>query len=59
MQKSKLTLYIFIALILGVIAGYIYNVYVIGGINSKISTADAAIQNISTKLINLKDTNIF
>jgi len=56
MQKSKLTLYIFIALILGVIAGYFYNVYVIGGINSKISTADAAIQNISTKLINLKDT---
>src|ERR1700761_5433057 len=56
MQKSKLTLYIFVALILGVIAGYFYNVYVIDGINSKISTADAAIQNISTKLINLKDT---
>jgi Na+/H+-dicarboxylate symporter len=56
MQKSKLTLYIFIALILGVIAGYIYNVNVIGNINSKISTADAAIKSISTHLLTVKDT---
>ena len=56
MQKSKLTLYIFIALILGVIAGYIYNVNVIGNINSKISTADAAIKSISTRLLTVKDT---
>lgn len=56
MLKSKLTLYIFIALILGVIAGYFYNVKVIDGINSKITTADSTIQSISTKLINLKDT---
>jgi len=56
MQKSKLTLYIFIALILGVIAGYIYNVSVINNINSKISTADAVIKNISTHLLTLKDT---
>ncbi|MHB8207251.1 dicarboxylate/amino acid:cation symporter [Mucilaginibacter sp.] len=56
MQKSKLTLYIFIALVLGVIAGYIYNVNVIGNINSKISTADATIKNISTHLLTVKDT---
>jgi Na+/H+-dicarboxylate symporter len=56
MQKSKLTLYIFIALILGVVAGYIYNVNVIGNINSKISTADAAIKSISTHLLTVKDT---
>jgi Na+/H+-dicarboxylate symporter len=56
MQKSKLTLYIFIALILGVIAGYIYNVNIIGNINSKISTADAAIKSISTHLLTVKDT---
>jgi len=56
MQKSKLTLYIFIALILGVIVGYIYNVSVIGNINSKISTADAFIKSISTHLLTIKDT---
>jgi Na+/H+-dicarboxylate symporter len=56
MQKSKLTLYIFIALFLGVIAGYIYNVNVIGNINSKISTADATIKSISTRLLTVKDT---
>jgi Na+/H+-dicarboxylate symporter len=56
MQKSKLTLYIFIALVLGVIAGYIYNVNVIVNINSKISTADVAIKSISTHLLTVKDT---
>ena len=56
MQKSKLTLYIFIALILGVIVGYIYNVSVISNINSKISTADASIKSVSTHLLTAKDT---
>jgi Na+/H+-dicarboxylate symporter len=56
MHKSKLTLYIFIALILGVVAGYVYNVHVIGEINNKISNADANIKSISTRLVNLKDT---
>jgi Na+/H+-dicarboxylate symporter len=56
MQKSKLTQYIFIALVLGVIVGYIYNVNVIGNINSKISTADATIKSISTRLLTVKDT---
>jgi Na+/H+-dicarboxylate symporter len=56
MQKSKITLYIFIALVLGVIVGYIYNVHVIGDINSKISTADAVVKNISSHILTLKDT---
>jgi Na+/H+-dicarboxylate symporter len=56
MHKSKLTLYIFIALILGVVAGYVYNVHVIGEINNKISNADASIKSISTRLVNLTDT---
>jgi len=56
MQKSKLTLYIFIALILGVVAGYIYNVYVISDINTKITTADANVKSISTDLVKLKDS---
>jgi Na+/H+-dicarboxylate symporter len=57
MQKSKITLYIFIALILGVIIGYIYNVHVIGDINSKISTADANIKNFTSHILTLKDTS--
>jgi len=56
MQKSKLTLYIFMALILGVIAGYLYNVYVINAINTKISTAGVSIKNIDNRLARLKDS---
>jgi Na+/H+-dicarboxylate symporter len=56
MQKSKLTLYIFIALILGVIAGYLYNVYVINAINTKINAAGASIKNIDNRLAGLKDS---
>jgi Na+/H+-dicarboxylate symporter len=55
-KKSKLTLYIFIALILGVITGYIYNVRVINAINVNISTADANIKAINTKLVLLNDS---
>jgi len=56
MPKNNLTLYIFIALILGVITGYIYNVSVINAINIKINTADANIKTINTKLVLLNDT---
>lgn len=38
------------------IAGYVYNVHVLGDINSKINTADVIIKNISIKLVELKDT---
>jgi Na+/H+-dicarboxylate symporter len=57
MQKNKLTLYIFIALIFGVLTGYLYNVYVINAINVKINTADAAIKNIDTRIAALNDTS--
>src|ERR1700716_3970918 len=50
MQKSKLTLYIFIALVLGVIAGYLYNVYVINDINNQINTASISIKKIDDSL---------
>jgi Na+/H+-dicarboxylate symporter len=56
MPKNNLTLYIFIALVLGVITGYIYNVSVINDINVKINTADANIKAINTKLVLLNDT---
>ena len=56
MQKSKLTLYIFTALISGVIAGYLYNVYVINAINTRISAAEANIKVIDARLATLKDS---
>jgi Na+/H+-dicarboxylate symporter len=56
MQKSKLTLYIFIALILGIVTGYVYNIKVIDGINNKISAAEANIKTIGIRLTGLKDT---
>jgi Na+/H+-dicarboxylate symporter len=55
-KKSKLTLYIFIALVLGVITGYVYNVRVINAINVNINTADAQIKAINTKLVLLNDS---
>ncbi|BAU54626.1 C4-dicarboxylate transport protein [Mucilaginibacter gotjawali] len=54
--KSKLTLYIFIALILGVIAGYLYNVYVINAINTRITTAETAVKSVNASLSGYKDT---
>jgi Na+/H+-dicarboxylate symporter len=56
MAKNRLTLYIFIALIAGVIAGYLYNVYVINAINVKVSSADAVIKSIDAHIGTLKDT---
>src|SRR5260370_41450709 len=56
MQKSKLTLYIFVALILGVIAGYLYNVYVIDAINTKINKAETAVKSIDNRLAELHDS---
>jgi Na+/H+-dicarboxylate symporter len=57
MKKNKLTLYIFIALILGVVVGYIYNVAVLKDYNNKISVAETTIKVIDNKLVLLKDTN--
>ncbi|MCC8425931.1 dicarboxylate/amino acid:cation symporter [Mucilaginibacter sp. UR6-11] len=56
MKKNKLTFYIFIALILGVIVGYIYNVSVITAYNNKINAAETAIKVIDNKLVLIKDT---
>jgi len=55
-KKSKLTLYIFIALIAGVVVGYIYNTNVINSINTNISTAEAHIKTIDKKLLSSADT---
>ncbi|MGZ3833719.1 MAG: dicarboxylate/amino acid:cation symporter [Mucilaginibacter sp.] len=56
MKKSRLTLYIFIALVLGVATGYVYNIKVIDGINKTISIADANIKTIDKQLSLITDT---
>jgi Na+/H+-dicarboxylate symporter len=56
MQKSKLTLFIFIALVAGVIIGYIYNIKVIDTFNKKISTSEVNIKAIDVQLEASKDT---
>jgi Na+/H+-dicarboxylate symporter len=56
MQKSNLTLYIFIALILGVVAGYFYNVYVINAINTRINSAEKNIKISDYQSSGFKDT---
>jgi Na+/H+-dicarboxylate symporter len=58
MKKSRLTLFIFIALVLGVVAGYIYNTYVFADLNKELSTASAVIKNIDKKIEALPDTTV-
>ncbi|MBS1523023.1 MAG: dicarboxylate/amino acid:cation symporter [Bacteroidetes bacterium] len=57
MHKSRLTLYIIIALVLGVATGYVYNVKVIDDLNKKISVADANIKRFDARLATIKDTS--
>ncbi len=56
MIKNKLTLYIFIALIAGVIAGYIYNGTVIKPYNDKLAVAEANIKGLDNQIVLIKDT---
>ncbi|SDH00308.1 dicarboxylate/amino acid:cation symporter [Mucilaginibacter sp. P19] len=58
MKKSRLTLFIFIALVLGVIAGYIYNTYVFADLNKQLSTAGTAIKAIDKNIEALPDTTV-
>ncbi|PWK77194.1 Na+/H+-dicarboxylate symporter [Mucilaginibacter oryzae] len=56
MKKSRLTLFIFIALVAGVVAGYIYNTYVFADLNKQISTAGTNIKTINKSIEALTDT---
>ena len=58
MKQSKLTLFIFIALVAGVITGYLYNIYVINAYNTKISVAETRIKAIDTRIVQLSDTTV-
>jgi len=55
-MKNKLTLYIFIALIAGVFAGYLYNTSVVNVYNTNITNADSRIKAIDTRLVQTSDT---
>ncbi|MFD0748995.1 dicarboxylate/amino acid:cation symporter [Mucilaginibacter calamicampi] len=56
MKKNKLTLYIFIALIAGILLGYVYNTSVLSTYNNKISAAETAIKTINNTLAASADT---
>lgn len=56
MHKSRLTLYIVIALVIGVGVGYIYNTKILTDINSKITTADAQVKATDIQLSKIADT---
>jgi Na+/H+-dicarboxylate symporter len=56
MKNSKLTLYIFIALVLGVIVGYVYNVNLLAPYNNKAAAANISIKAINNQLLQLKDS---
>ncbi|MEO6521028.1 MAG: dicarboxylate/amino acid:cation symporter [Mucilaginibacter sp.] len=58
MAKNKLTLYIFIALIAGVIVGYTYNVTLIKPINDKLGTAETTIKALDNAIVLIKDTTL-
>jgi Na+/H+-dicarboxylate symporter len=58
MKQSKLTLFIFIALVAGVVTGYLYNLYVINKYNINIAAAETRIKAIDTRVIQLTDTTV-
>ncbi|WP_299287438.1 dicarboxylate/amino acid:cation symporter [uncultured Mucilaginibacter sp.] len=57
MAKSKLTLYIFLALIGGILAGYLYNVKTISPYNNKIYQAETQVKAIQLQMLAIKDTS--
>lgn len=56
MQKNKLTLFIFIALVIGIVAGYLLNVNWIGQYNEQITKADTEAKRIEVQLVKTSDT---
>ncbi|EHQ25132.1 dicarboxylate/amino acid:cation symporter [Mucilaginibacter paludis] len=58
MPKNKLTLFIFIALVAGVVAGYIYNITVLKPYNDRLANAEATIKTLDNRIVLLKDTTL-
>ncbi|QNK61409.1 dicarboxylate/amino acid:cation symporter [Pedobacter sp. PAMC26386] len=55
-KNNRLTFFIFLALILGVVLGYVLNVNSFDTYNNKITNADAQIKTLDIKLGGIKDT---
>lgn len=55
-KNNRLTFFIFLALILGVILGYVLNVNSFDVYNNNIITADSRVESIDTRLSSIKDT---
>ncbi len=56
MAKNKLTLFIFLALIFGILAGYFYNITSISTYNNKIYQAETQVKNLQVQMLAVKDT---
>ncbi|WP_295650258.1 dicarboxylate/amino acid:cation symporter [uncultured Mucilaginibacter sp.] len=57
MAKSKLTLFIFIALVAGVLVGYLYNVSILKPYNDSLGNAEAVTRTLDNRIVLIKDTN--
>ncbi|MGI4751336.1 MAG: dicarboxylate/amino acid:cation symporter [Janthinobacterium lividum] len=57
MAKNKLTLFIFLALIFGILAGYFYNVTSISTYNNKIYQAETQLKTLQLQMLAVKDTS--
>lgn len=57
MAKNRLTLFIFLALIFGILAGYFYNITSISTYNNKIYQAETQVKNIQLQMLAVKDTS--
>ncbi|RYE26987.1 MAG: cation:dicarboxylase symporter family transporter, partial [Sphingobacteriaceae bacterium] len=56
MAKSKLTLYIFLALIFGILAGYVYNIKTISSYNEKIFQSELQLKSLQLQMLAVNDT---
>ena len=57
-KNNKLTFFIFFALVLGVILGYVLNVKTFNTYNTNILSADNQVKNLDFKLSAIKDTTV-
>ncbi|WP_158795698.1 dicarboxylate/amino acid:cation symporter [Pedobacter sp. L105] len=55
-KNNRLTFFIFLALVLGIILGYILNINSFGTYNNKILSSDALVKNIDIRRDGIKDT---
>ncbi len=55
-KNNRLTFFIFLALILGVILGYVLNINSFDVYNNNIITAESRVESIDTRLSTIKDT---